>query len=58
MKKTAVRVVTDSGDCAFNLGIDDVEIFVERNALVEFLPAVDHNNAVADGVHKLLVMRS
>ena len=43
---------------AFCVNLIAFEIFVEGDALIVHLRAVEHDNAVADGVHKLLVVRS
>ena len=40
------------------LCVDGFEVFVEREVFVEHFFTVDNDNAVADGVHEFLVVRS
>lgn len=43
---------------AFCVNLVAFEIFVEGDALIVDLRAVEHDNAVADGVHEFLIVRS
>ena len=39
------------------LSFNQIDVFVEGHVLIERLGAVQNDNSVADGIHKLLVVR-